>query len=88
MKGVMAGAAGLAVAAFLVCCPLARAQSGQAEQGPGVTFEQRKAGFLARIDQRVARLQEVRACVSAATTPAALRACRGAAGQDRQGTAK
>ena len=49
--------------------------SDEAGQASGAAFEQRKAAVLDRIDQRVARLQEARACVSAATTPEALRAC-------------
>jgi len=51
------------------------ANGGEAGQASGVSFEQRKAAVLDRIDQRVARLQEAGACVSAATTPEALGAC-------------
>ncbi len=79
------------VAASLLCAaPSIAFDGGQPEQGSGATFEQRKAAFLVRIDQRLARLQEVRACVSAAATPKALRACMGRqggeTGQNRQGS--
>jgi len=75
-------------ASLLFAVPSIAFDGGQAEQGSGATFEQRKAEFLVRIDQRLARLQEVKACVSAATTPAMLRACMGRPGQDRQSTGK
>ena len=55
-------------------------QGGQPSQNTGASFEQRKANILNRIDQRLARLQEVRGCVSAATTPQAMRACMGQQG--------
>ena len=74
-------------ASFLFAVPSIAFDGGQAE-GSGATFEQRKAEFLVRIDQRLARLQEKRACVSGATTPTMLRACMGRPGQDRQGTGK
>ena len=72
-------------ASLLFAMPSVAANGGQVGQGSGAPFEQRKAEFLSRIDQRLARLQEARACVSAATNPEALRACLprrgGAAGQ-------
>ena len=79
-------------ASLLFAMPSVAANGGQPVQGSGVPFEQRKAEFLSRIDQRLARLQEARACVSAATTPEALRAClprpgaAGGRGQNRQRT--
>ena len=79
-------------ASLLFVMPSIAANGGQAGQGSGVTFEQRKAEVLSRIDHRLARLQEARGCVSAATTPEALRAClprpgaAGGRGQNRQRT--
>ena len=43
---------------------------------PGANFEQHKADMLKRIDQRIARNQEEKACVQAAKGPADLKACR------------
>lgn len=64
------------VAASLLCAmPSIAANGGQPGQGSGVPFEQRKAEIVSRIDQRLVRLQEARACVSAAASPEALRAC-------------
>jgi len=65
----------VAAISLLVAVPSLAADGGQAGQGSGMTFEQRKAEFLTRIDERIARLQETRGCVSAAATPEALRAC-------------
>jgi hypothetical protein len=47
----------------------------QEGQSPPLSFEQRKAQFLARIDGRIAQLQAEKACVSSAITPEAMRAC-------------
>ena len=41
-----------------------------------VTLEQDKAEQLKRIDTRIKRLQDERACISAATTKEAVRSCR------------
>jgi len=65
------------VAVLLLAMPAIAANGDQTGQGSSVPFEQRKAQFLQRIDERLARLQEARACVAAATTPEALRACLG-----------
>jgi hypothetical protein len=85
MKGTLLA---VVAASLLFAVPSIAFDGGQAEQGSGATFEQRKSEFLVRIDQRLARLQEVRACVSAAATPEALRACMarqgGETGQNRQ----
>jgi len=79
-------------ASLLFAMPSVAANGGQVGQGSGAPFEQRKAEFLSRIDQRLARLQEARACVSGATTPEALRACLprhgGATGNGGQGHQK
>ena len=39
-------------------------------------FAERKAEILKRMDERAAKIQERKACVTAATTPEALKACR------------
>jgi hypothetical protein len=67
-------------ASLLFARPAVAFDGGQAGQGPGAPFEERKAAILSRIDQRLATLQEVRACVSAATNPEAIRACEGTRG--------
>jgi len=60
---------------LLCAVPAFAADGGQPTQGSGMTFEQRKSEILTRIDERIARLQETRTCVSAAATPEALRSC-------------
>ena len=51
-------------------------EGGQPTQGPGPNFEVRKAEMLKNIDQRLARLQQMRACIQAARTRDDARACR------------
>ena len=89
MKGALFA---VAAASLLFAVPSIAFDGGQAGQGSGATFEQRKAEFLGRIDQRLARLQEVRTCVSAAATPEMLKGCLGRYGvengQGRQRTDK
>ena len=48
----------------------------QTQKTPGANFEQRKEMILKRIDERIARLQEARACIQAATKPEDIKACR------------
>jgi hypothetical protein len=79
----------IAAALLLFALPSMAFEEGQPAQGSGATFEQRKATLLTGIDQRMARLQEVKACVTAATTPEALRTCMGnARGRTGQGPAR
>jgi len=52
------------------------ADNGPQKNGPGENFEERKAEVLRRIDKRIARNQEEKACVQAANNHEALRACR------------
>lgn len=53
------------------------ANTGSQTQGtPGANFEQRKEMMLKKIDERIARLQEEKACIQAATKPEDIRACR------------
>ena len=68
-------------ASLLFARPAVAFDGGQTGQGSGAPFEERKAAILSRIDQRLATLQEVRACVSAAANPEAIRACVGAHGR-------
>lgn len=65
----------ITAAVLLYAMPSIAANAGEVGPGPAASFEQRKAEVLGRIDQRLVRLQEARVCVSAATTPEALRAC-------------
>jgi len=65
---------------LLWAVPAFASDGGQPTQGSGMTFEQRKANILTRIDERITRLQEVRTCVAGAVTPEALRACMGRQG--------
>jgi hypothetical protein len=46
------------------------------QMAPGPNFEQRKAEIINRIDQRIARIQEEKACVQAAQNHDDIRACR------------
>ncbi|HTP65070.1 MAG TPA: hypothetical protein VMJ66_06730 [Geobacteraceae bacterium] len=64
-----------AVALFLAAPALADNTAPQ-PKGPGPNFEQRKAEILKRIDERIARNQEEKACVQAANSPADIKACR------------
>jgi hypothetical protein len=45
-------------------------------QKNGATFEQRKANILKHIDERLARTQEEKTCVQAATNREGIKACR------------
>jgi hypothetical protein len=49
---------------------------GYSANAAPVSLEQQKAEQLRRIDTRIKRLQDERACVSAATTREAVRSCR------------
>ena len=49
---------------------------GYSANAAPVNLEQQKAEQLRRIDTRIKRLQDERACVSAATTREAVRSCR------------
>ncbi len=51
-------------------------EGGQPPQGPGPNFEVRKAEILKRIDERMARLQQMKACIQAARTRDDATACR------------
>jgi len=45
-------------------------------QGGQQRFEEMKARHLEHISRRIAKLQQIQACVQAAANPEALRACR------------
>ncbi len=51
-------------------------EGGQPRQGPGQNFELKKQEILKRIDERMARLQEMKVCIQAAKTHEDARACR------------
>jgi len=63
------------VITILLAVPAFAADSTpQAKVGPN--FEQHKAEIVKRIDTRIARNQEEKACVQAATNHEAIKACR------------
>jgi hypothetical protein len=61
---------------FLLAVPVFAAEGGQPPQGQGQTFEQKKAAILKMLDDRLANIQEDRACVEAAKNDDDLKACR------------
>ncbi len=52
------------------------AQGGPPPPRPGEDFGQMKAEILKRIDERLGRLQQVKACIQSAKTRENARACR------------
>ncbi len=60
---------GLVIPAFAI-------EGGPPPQGPGPNFELRKADMLKQIDQRLTRLQQMKACIQAARNHDDARACR------------
>ncbi len=52
------------------------AEGSKPATAPGKTFEQRQANILKMIDERIASMQEGRACVQAAKSDDDLKACR------------
>lgn len=46
------------------------------EEGEGKTFEEKKANMLQQIDSKIAHMNEMKSCVSAAADKDALKACR------------
>jgi hypothetical protein len=61
---------------ILFAAPAFSANNAPQTRGPGPNFEQRKSEILMRIDERIARNQEERACVQAAMNHNDLKACR------------
>ena len=60
---------------ILFAVPVFAADAPQ-QKMPGANFEQHKTDILNRIDQRIARNQEEKACVQAAKNHADIKACR------------
>ncbi len=65
-----------AAVSILFAAPAVAADNAPAPKVPGPNFEQRKAEILKRIDERIARNQEEKACVQAATNHNDIKACR------------
>jgi len=72
----MKTAALAALISLSIVMPAFATEGGQPRIGPGPDFELRKAEILKRIDQRLTRLQEMKACIQAARTRDDARACR------------
>jgi hypothetical protein len=64
-----------ALLSFAFAVPAFAAESSQPQQAPA-TFEERQTNILKMLDERIASLQEGKACVQAAKSDADLRACR------------
>ncbi len=73
---IMKTAGIVALISLSLVIPAFAIDGGQPPQGPGSNFEARKADILNRIDQRIAGLQQMKACIQAARTPNDARACR------------
>lgn len=65
-----------ALLSFVFAVPAFAAESGQPQQATPATFEERQANILKMLDERIASLQEGKACVQDAKSDADLRACR------------
>ncbi|MDA8423616.1 MAG: hypothetical protein M0Z89_09820 [Nitrospiraceae bacterium] len=65
-----------ALLSFVFAVPAFATESGQPQNAPRATFEERQANILKILDERIASLQEGKACVQAAKSDADLRACR------------
>jgi Spy/CpxP family protein refolding chaperone len=65
-----------ALISLLLVMPAFAIDGGGPPQGPGQNLEQRKAEILKRIDERLARLQQMKACIQRARTQDDARACR------------
>lgn len=72
MKTAMIAAA----VSILFASPAFAADNAPQPMRPGPNFELRKSEILKRIDERIARNQEERACVQAAMNDNDLKACR------------
>jgi hypothetical protein len=65
-----------AILVFAVAMPVFANESNQPAKGPAPTFEQRQADILKMLDQRIAAIQEDKACVQAAKSQDDLKVCR------------
>jgi hypothetical protein len=73
MKKTVIAAALLSLA---IAVPAFAVEGNQPPAAPGKTFEERQSHILKMIDERMASLQEGKACVQAAKSDADLKACR------------
>lgn len=64
-----------ALAVTIMFGGIAIAADAPVQARPAANFEQRKADHLKRVDERIAHLQEERACIQAAANHDALKAC-------------
>jgi hypothetical protein len=77
-----------------VCLTSAYAADGtNTAQGAKLTFEQRKAQILSNIDERIAKYQALKECITPAQSPKDVKACREKfaskqQGQNKEGPAK
>ncbi|MFH1158122.1 MAG: hypothetical protein V1721_04465 [Pseudomonadota bacterium] len=55
--------------------PNQAAAANEIAAGPKMSFEERKAKVLKRMDERIADIQKSQACIQAAETPEALETC-------------
>ena len=76
MKGVVMKRSTLAALISLCLVMPAFAVEGAPPPRPGPNFEQRKAEIIKNIDERLMRLQGMKACIQRAHTPEAAKACR------------
>jgi hypothetical protein len=84
MKKAFMGA--IVISLALAALPAVAAENNPPQQAAGPMFEQRKAEILNRIDQRIARDQQEKACIQTANNHEALKACRDKFGPpNRQG---
>lgn len=65
-----------ALLSFAFAVPAFAADGGQPQNAPAATFEQKQASILKMLDERIASLQEGKACVQASKNDADLKACR------------
>ncbi|HTG01623.1 MAG TPA: hypothetical protein VK654_13670 [Nitrospirota bacterium] len=61
---------------LVIALPVCAAEGSPPPRPAGQTFEQRQANILQSLDQRLAALQEAKACVQGAKSDDDLRACR------------
>ncbi len=65
-----------AIVSLSMMMPVFAFDGGQPPRGPGGNFEARKGEILKRIDERITRLQQMKACIQAARTHEDAKACR------------
>jgi hypothetical protein len=63
-------------AAILTAAALCACTADAYSASAPVRFEERKAQHLNRLESRIARMQEQKSCIAAATTDEAIKACQ------------